>query len=239
MTGEPLRIVCFKWKPKHAYRSHFGPEAVNTLKRMIARHYPAPHELICVTDDPRGIDPNIRIIPLWLDHADIPSPHGVNNPSCYRRLKLFSREAAEFIGPRFVSLDLDVVICADMRPLWDRPEDFLIWGDTARNTPYNGGMYLLRAGTRAQVWEDFDPRTSPMAGRRLNYVGSDQAWIGARLGTMEKKWTKKDGVVSYRNEVLPSGHLPPGTRVVLFHGKHDPWNRDIQMKHVWVRQHYR
>lgn len=26
-------------------------------------------------------------------------------------------------GPRFVSIDLDVVITADLRPLWNRPED--------------------------------------------------------------------------------------------------------------------
>jgi hypothetical protein len=236
----PLRVVCFKWKPSGAYRSQFGPQTVNVLKKMVGRHYPDPHEIVCITDDAKGIDSDVRVIPLWEDHAKVPSPWGPGNPSCYRRLKVFSREASEIIGPRFVCIDLDCVILDDLRPLWNRPEDFVIWGDTAKGTPYNGSMFLLRAGTRAQVWDDFDPATSPGIGKKLGYVGSDQAWIGARLGRMEHRWTAADGVVSYRNEVEPrGGHLPRGARVVMFHGKHDPWQVTMQGRHKWVRENYR
>lgn len=232
--------MCWKWKPPAGYRSHFGAEQVNTLASMVARHYDAPHEMVCVTDDPKGIDPAIRVIPLWRDHAKVPSPWGFRNPSCYRRLKVFSHEARELIGPRFVSLDLDVVITGDMRPIWDRPEDFVIWGDTAKGTPYNGGMFLLRAGTRPQVWEKFDPVRSPMLGKRHGYVGSDQAWIATCLGSKEPKWSKADGVYSYRNEIAPNGgKLPEDARIVLLHGRHDPWDADILAKHAWVREHYR
>lgn len=241
MTDEsPLRIVVWKWKPAPGYRSHFGPETVNVLARMVARNYPDPHEVVCITDDAAGIDKAVRIIPLWQDHAKVPSPWGPKNPSCYRRLKAFSAEARQIIGPRFVSIDLDCVIVDDMRPLWNRPDDFVVWGDTARGTPYNGSMWLLRAGTRQRVWKEFDPIRSPRLGRRLNYVGSDQAWIAACLGPNEKRWTAKDGVLSYRNEILPNGgELPKGARVCFFHGRHDPWHADIMEKHDWVREHWR
>ncbi len=196
--------------------------------------------MVCVTDDPIGIDPSIRVIPLWLDHARLLSPWGSKNPSCYRRLKVFSKDAARIIGQRFVSLDLDVVICGDMRPIWDRPEDFVIWGDTAKGTPYNGGMFLLRAGTRTQVWETFEPAKSPAAGKRKGYVGSDQAWLALCLGDKEAKWSKKDGVYSYRNEIAPNGgRLPANARVVLLHGRFDPWSPGMSEKHNWIAEHYR
>jgi hypothetical protein len=116
-----LAVVCWKWKPKIGYRSTFCAEHVNVLRSMVERHYRKPHQLVCITDDGAGIDPRVRVVPLWQDHARLPSPHGGNNPSCYRRLRAFSAEAAELIGPRFVSVDLDCVITGDMRPVWDRP----------------------------------------------------------------------------------------------------------------------
>lgn len=235
-----LSVVCFKWTPPPGYRSQFGAAQVNTLRRMVARHYPDPHQFICVTDDPKGLDPQVRAVPLWPDHAGLPSPHGGSkNPSCYRRLKLFAPCARELLGERLVSLDLDCVITADMRPLWNRPEDFVIWGDTARGTPYNGSMMLLTAGARAKVWENFDPLKTPRLGLARGYIGSDQAAIAVLLGPNEKKWTRRDGVYSYRNEIAPmGGQLPRDARVVFFHGRFDPWQATIKARHPWVRQHY-
>ena len=203
---------------------------------MVARHYRHAHDFVCITDDPVGIDGDIRIVPIWDDFKDLPGPHGVN---CYRRLRAFSKEAAEIIGPRFVSLDLDWVFTAEVTPLWDAPVDFAITGDTARGTPYNGSMFMLRAGTRAKVWDTFDPLRSPARAKALGYIGSDQAWIGACLGPHERKWTKTDGVYSFRNEINGKHRqLPPGCRMVNFHGRHDPWMSHVQQQHPWIRNHY-
>lgn len=232
-----LTVCTWKWKPKPGYRSTFDASAVNTLRAMVARHYRQPHEFVCLTDDPSGIDPEIRTVPIWDDFADLPGPHGVN---CYRRLRAFSAEAAELIGPRFVSLDLDVVLVGDVAPLWDRPEDFVIWGDVARDTPYNGSMWLLRAGTRRQVWETFDPERSPAQTRALGYVGSDQAWIGACLGPGETRWTTRDGVYSWRVHLRRGRDvLPAGARIVMFHGADDPWMPHVRQRQPWVARHYR
>lgn len=234
-----LTVVCWRWRPAPGYRSKFGPQTVNILRNMVRRHYQKPHEFVCVTDDPAGIDSDIRIVPLWNDFADLPSPHGGGNPSCYRRLKAFSAEAETLFGPRFVSLDLDTVIVRDMAPVWDRSEDFVIWGDTSPRTPYNGSMFLLRAGARRQVWDTFDPKTSPSKGKEKGYFGSDQAWIGACLGDKEPKWTQHDGVYSYRNDLrVRRGDLPANARIVFFHGQYDPWMREVQTRHSWVKQHY-
>lgn len=221
------------------YRSAFGPDAVHTLRRMVARHYQEPHQFVCVTDDTDGLDPDVETFPLWSDHADVPSPHGGHNPSCYRRLKLFSVDAETWFGKRFVCVDLDTVIVNDLAPLWNRTEDFVIWGSgTDRRSWYNGSMFMLRAGTRRQVWEQFNPKTSPNESRRAGRYGSDQGWISHILGRKEAMWTIKDGVYSFRvhlnNGTRP---LPPEARIVCFHGRTDPWSPRAQAL-PWVQACY-
>lgn len=232
---ERLTVVCWKWRADPDFHTTYTAAAVNTLRAMVARHYSTPHDFACITDDPTGIAPDIRIIPLWEQFADIRGPHGV---SCYRRLRAFSAEAAEIISPRFVSVDLDAVITGDLSPLWDRPEDFVIWGDTARNTPYNGSMWLLRAGTRTKVWETFDPHASPKQTLAAGLVGSDQAWIAAALGDQEPRWGPDQGVYSWRVHLKRRnrGALPVGARVVFFHGREKPWN--LKPIPSWIKESY-
>jgi hypothetical protein len=233
-----LTVVCWRWEPPAGYRSQFGPAAVNVLRRMVARHYPRPHRFVCVTDAPAGLDPEVIALPPWNDFADVPSPSGGRNPSCYRRLRAFHPDIAETLGERFVSLDLDVVITGDLRPLWDRPEDFVIYGDTNPRTFYNGSMFLLSSGARPRVWAAFDPARSPGLSKAAGHHGSDQGWISYCLGPGEAKWTSKDGAYSYRNEIAQDQRqLPEDARIVFFHGHVDPWSPYAQMI-PWVKTHW-
>lgn len=234
-------VVCWKWRPVPGYRSKFSAEHVNVLRAMVERHFHMPHEFVCVTDDPAGIDPRVRVVKLWDDYASVPSPHGEGAPSCYRRLRAFSKETGELLGGRFVSLDLDCVITGDVTPVWWRPErDFMIWHGTTGGNPYNGSMWMMDAGARAQVWEKFDPVESPRLARQCKFYGSDQAWIAACLGRDEKVWKKKDGVFSYRKDVVMNrGRLPQNARIVFFHGSVDPWSRAAQRGSPWIREHWK
>lgn len=236
----PEIVVTWKWRPAANYRSSYGPETVNTLAAQVRRHYPHPHRFVCVTDDATGIDSRVEIVPDWADFADVPSPHGGRNPSCYRRLRAFHPEIGSVLGGRFVSLDLDTVITGDLTPLWDRDEDFVIWGDTGPKSFYNGSMFLLTAGARPRVWSDFDPQQSPRVAMQAGCYGSDQGWLSYCLGKGEARWTAADGVRSFRNDILPrGGALPEGTRIVFFHGHHDPWSCHIKAAQDWIREHYR
>lgn len=233
-----LTVVCWKWKPIAGYRSEFGPETVNVLRRMVARHYRSDFRFLCVTDDASGIDPEIEVRRLWNDFAHVPPPQGRKNPSCYRRLRAFAPDIASIFGERFVSIDLDTVIVGDLAPIFDRPEPFVIWGDTNPTTYYNGGLFLMTAGARPQVWEQFDPETSPMRAKAAGHFGSDQGWISYCLGPGEAKFSKTDGVYSFRNDIAsPRGPrpLPEGARLISFHGNHDPWSMRVQAEYPWVR----
>jgi hypothetical protein len=235
----PLTVVTFKWKPVPGYRSTFGPQAVNILRRMVARHYPHPHTFTCITDDPSGLDKRVKVMKLWPDFKDVPSPHGPRNPSCYRRLKLFSPEMASMLGRRFVCLDLDTVIVGDVTPLWHRPEDFVIWGEQDPRSFYNGSMFMMTAGARRQVYDTFDPVQTPRDAFTAGRFGSDQGVISHVLGRGEATWGRADGVYSYRIDIRPNGGvLPANARMVMFHGQIDPWAPAAQ-ELEWVKAAWR
>jgi hypothetical protein len=235
-----LTVVCWRWKPRPGYRSQYSGEVVRVLKNMVARHYPDPHRFVCVTDDASDLK-GIETIPLWSDHAQLPHPHSHTHPSCYRRLRAFAPEMRDVFGERFVSLDLDCVIMGDLRPLWNRSEEFVGWGGTT-NPPssFNGSMFLMSAGARKMVWQTFNPDTSPTLAKRAGFYGSDQAWISYCLkGRNEARWSDADGVYSYRLHVWPvGGRLPGNATVVFFNGKKDPWSPDVRGLE-WVQQHWR
>lgn len=234
----PETIVTWRWPPHDGYRSKYGPETINTLAAMVRRNYGRPHRFVCVTDDTRGIDPRIEVIPDFKDFTHLQSPHGPKNPACYRRLRMFHPEIATHFGSRFVSMDLDMVIVGDLVPLWDRPEDIVLYGDTGPRSHYNGSMILLKAGSRPQVWTEFDPQESPRLAKRANFWGSDQGWLSYKLGKREARWGKADGVYSYRNDIAPkNGILPENAIVAVFHGGTDPWHPRAQLL-PWVSQNY-
>lgn len=228
-----LSIVTWLWQAP-GYRSTFGPAAVNALARGIRRHYARPHRFICVTSQRDGIDQDVEIVPPWDDFVGLRSPHGAEYPACYRRLRGFHPDIAAAFGPRFVSLDLDMVPVADLVPLWDRPEPFVGLRDPFWPKQYNGSMYLLQAGARAQVWRDFNPATSPAIAKAAGFKGSDQAWISYRIPG-EPVWGTEDGVASYRKDIGPAGVLPSGARLVSFHGAIKPWDQVAQGLD-WVRR---
>lgn len=232
----PESFVCWKWR-QHGYRHQFTVEHVNTLRRMLLKHYGTAMRLICVTDDAIGLDPQVEALPLFGDFEDLSSPHGNLWPSCYRRLRAFHPDAAQWFGSRFVSVDLDVVVLRDLTPLLERDEDFVGWQDPYRPQQLCGSMYMLTAGSRAHVWQSFEPTRSPALAQRLGYLGSDQAWMSYCLQGAAR-WNRKSGVASFRVD-LREGRQPPlpDDRIVMFHGACKPWQEQCR-RLPWVRENY-
>lgn len=242
-----IEVVCFKYRPRRPYRSTYGPQAVNTLRNMVRRNLHLPHRFSCITDDAEGLDDDIRVIPIWEDYADVPNPSLMMGPSCYRRLKLFSEEARALIGERILCLDLDMVITADITTLIDVPDDLVMADgislekDSQKRSPYcryNGSMMLLTAGMNTHVWTEFDPLTSPQIAHRAGQKGSDQGWISHCMGPGVRTWKREHGIYSFRNHIMPRPWAcPRDARVVLFHGRIDPWSAQAQTL-GWVRTRY-
>src|SRR3546814_15514228 len=123
---------------------------------MVRRNLSMPHRIACVTDMPEGIDRSVEIITPPGEFLDISNPRWSNGrPQCYRRLSLFRRDAGEIFGERFVSMDLDVVVGGQLDPLFDRPEDLLLFTGTLRGRPYIASMLMLLPGCLPDFYEHF------------------------------------------------------------------------------------
>lgn len=222
-----LHVTTWLWS-QNGYRKRFRAEHVNTLARMVRRNLTLPHEFVCVTNEPKGLDKHIRVLglPATWDVA-----WSAQRPNCFRRLWAFSEAARHLIGRRIVSMDLDCVVTGNLDALFSRTEDIVLWRDPKYPGAYNGSMWLMTAGSRREVWDRFRGNESlpELAGRR----GSDQAWLSHVLGPNEATWSKADGVLSYRLEC--GRGLPKGARIVFFHGQPNPWDTTLP----WVAEHYR
>jgi len=233
-----LKVICWKWF-QEGYRSVFNPTHVHTLESMLRRNLDFDFEFLCITDDPTDL--KCKTMPLW-DEPKINLPQ--SRPNCYRRLKLFSSDAAQWIGAdAILSIDLDVVIVSNITDLVVNmlQHDFSIWGDTAKNTHYNGSFWSLKLGTRPTVWSKFDPKKSPILVNQKGIVGSDQGWISYHLGEGENKVTaEKNGVLSYRNDIIKQNlkNPPKNTKLIFFHGNHDPQSKETLRESPWISNFY-
>lgn len=235
-----INIVCWKWEPKDGIHPRkgikFTAKHVNVLQSMLERHLSSPFKLHCFTDKPADISEKVNVIPLWDTHR--------NMGGCYTRLRSFSLEMKDLIGPDFFSIDLDTIILQDITDLFEGTRlnhDFKIWGDTNPTTPYNGSFYYMKSGCKRQVWETFDPATAARKTRIRGYVGTDQAWIGFCLGEKESKWGLDDGIYSYRChfQQLKRTALSGQEKIIFFHGSHDPSKPTTQAIVPWVKEHWR
>lgn len=211
-----ITVVAWKWGERYT-AAH-----VNALAAMVRSHYDRPHRFVCVTDDPVGLGDGIEDVPYVNLFPQLQSPHGPHMPSCYARLIAWAPEARELFGERMVLIDLDVVLLRTVAPLWDRPEDVVLYRDPYRPEQANGSMVLLRAGARPDVLADFDPARSPQLAKARGFRGSDQAWLSYKLPDAPR-WDTFDGVYSYKAHVRGKG-LPADARMVVFHGDPKPWN---------------
>jgi hypothetical protein len=224
--GNRLQIVLWKWANPNKLHIifDFSADAVNRLARQLGQHLSIPHDVVCITDNPSGIDSGIRVLPMWEDHAEL--------GGCWRRLRAFAPDMSELIGPRFAWIDLDSVIVGSMDAVLGRSEDLILYrSNSVANTPYNGSMLLMNAGARPQIWDRFDPATSPGLVREAGLTGTDQAWISHILGPDEAVWDASDGVMHFKRDCVPN--LPEHARIVFFPGpqkmhlpnarRHAPW----------------
>lgn len=258
---DTLNFIVWKWHDPD-YDVSYEAHHVNTLASMLARHVHQPYRLICITDDPEGIE--CETFPLWTDLSHmknkgwehLPNVQNKVFPSCYRRLKIFSPEVTRSLGiedgERVVSIDLDVVITDTLDPLFDREENFVGWYGNSTNELYgfngfNGSLFMFRAGTCEFLWTQFDPQESPKLAKEAGFYGSDQGWLSYKMYANSPQWNASDGVLRYFPDlVIPFPNEPvvlvsplPGTRIAVFCGAHKPWDEISLMQSPWITEYYR
>ena len=238
----PLTFVTWKWRGPDPARQ-FPSHAVNALYAMIVRHYHAPFRLVCLTDDFSGLDGKIDAVPLPVTKADaLLAPNTTfakTFPSCFRRLWLFSEEA-KALGARICLLDIDVIILEDITDLVDgKTADFVGWCGKDGLSKIAGGMWLLTTGSHTDVWDAFDPQSSPALAYTAGHRGSDQGWLSYMLYPPQERWTMADGIYKMTWLRKSGQRPPPEVKMVFTTGLDAPWTPRCQLGHSWVRDYWR
>lgn len=230
-----LRIMTWYW-PQPGGRTKYVPGHVNLWADGIDRNCTLDYELACVTAHPEGIDERVKIIAPPGDFEDVRIPTwGPKFPQCLRRLAMFRPDAADIFGERFVSMDLDAVIGANIDSLFDHDDDFRMYRGTSARRPYNGSMVQMTAGCRSRVYTEFTAQKAVDAGK--HFIGSDQAWISYALGWVEKTWGPEHGVVWHGSRLNPP---PEDWRIMFFPGTPKPWEvKGDTPTARWIDEHYR
>lgn len=240
-----LNIVLWKWE-QPGFKFTYLPDYVNIMCAMLRRNmHGFPHRIICVTDRESGVT-ECETAPLWQDLWDLPNGSGAHLPSCYRRLKLYDPATQKDLGidkgDRILSLDVDTVIAADIRQLVQTEGRYVGWELKGRSHPrvFNGSFQMFTAGDLSEIWQDFDPRTSPSLAAREGFLGSDQAWLSYKLvkreGSVGLKWPE---VSSYPLQNRVQSILRRDNRIIFFHGSQKPWMETTVRETPWVERYWR
>lgn len=246
-----LHVFLWKWDQPN-FRVKYTFEHVNIVSQMVRDNLGGvPLRVVCITDEPYGIDPPTETFPLWTDHDNIANATGRHLPSCYRRLKLFDYETQRALGvggtDRIISLDLDSIVLNPLHELIHKMNmskaPFCGWAKrgTYHQRVFNGSFWSIIAGHHLQhIWSDFDPATSPRAALVKGFLGSDQGWLSMHFAQR----TDVCGIAypdfaSYPQEIRKLGRLDKRTKVVFFHGSRKPWFPEERRSQPWISRYWR
>jgi hypothetical protein len=198
----------------------YGPEYVAKLAAGVACNLSEPHRFAVFTPPSEDM-------------------HLTEAKGCFARLRAFDPawQAANDIEPgdRIVCLDLDLIITGSLNGLFDREEPFTILQgvNTSNPCPFNGSLWMLKAGYRPDVWHEFSPELA--AKIVFDSFPDDQAWF-ADMMPDAGSFGPEDGVYAFQKKGWPKGEaLPKGARIVAFPGWRDP---SQYTRLDWVQQHW-
>ena len=212
------QILCMKWG------TLYGPEYVNRLYAMAVANLRGPVRLVCLTDDPAGIRPEVECLPCPM--IELPSPHCLRG---WRKLTTFAASDQLFgLEGEWLFLDLDVVVTGALEGFFTfRPDaDFVVmqnWTQPGQGIGNTSG-YRFRIGTLAWLLERLVREQEEV----LPQFNNSQTFISRTLGNLV--FWPDDWCVLFKTHCVPPWPqrfwrepvLPKGARVVAFPGVPNP-----------------
>ena len=231
-----------KWGTK------YGPDYVNNLRAMVRRHLTLPHRLICFTDDGRGLEAGIEVMPLPAMDLAAGKERG------WRKLSTFTAPLADLKGP-VLFLDVDILIVGSLDCFFDHPGRFCIirdWAKPWRGTG-NSSVYRFEANAHPDLLAHF----LAQADQVKREVRNEQEYLTREIHRQEMlTFWPGEWCVSFKYHCLPrfplnffrTPRLPTNARVVVFHGHPLPEeaiagrNRNLLRRPrptPWIADHWR
>lgn len=201
---KPL-VVCIKVGDK------YGPEYVNKLGSMLARHTTLKYDFVCLTDDARGLNVPVHSVETALS-------------GWWAKLVLFKPHSL-VAGRRTIFLDLDTVIVSNVDWLFAYDNSLCMVNDWCAKSHNSSVMSIDGAHDFSHVWKRFHQSKE----EAMCYPG-DQDWISEHVSCdLWPDWL----VGSYKFNNLEDD--PKGFPLVCFHGEPKP----AEFKKGWVYDNWR
>lgn len=228
-------IICLKWGEK--YPAHY----VNVLYSMCQRRSTLPFDFVCLTENPKGLNQNIKIKPL---------PR-VNLQGWWYKPYVFSQDL-ELKGD-VLFLDLDVVVFENIDKLWSyNPGGFTIIRDFTRHMnpawqKFNSSVFRFTAENYHWLWDHFVKNYRTIVPKNHG----DQDYLYTMLKDRARHWPD-EWIRSYKWEMRDKSDLsvingkrnfaqdkPPrieqNSCIAVFHG--DPNPADCRDR--WVTENWK
>lgn len=213
-----------KWSPLYAERLFAG------LKRNLAQ----PYKSVLITD--QWVISNADLV----CHIHSEDRLLTRRLGCLVRMRLFDKYWQERIGARrgdrIVNIDVDAVITGSLDVLFDRDDEFTIMqGFNETNPcPFNGSLWMFRAGERHDVWNDFSLDAHHRYGVPIHSIADDQGWLHYKFPDAAA-YTPRDGVYAFKKVGWRRRRWkPPNARLIAFPGRDPAKYSECD----WIRKHW-
>lgn len=212
-----------KWSPIYAERLHCG----------LARNLTLPFHFILITDQKINYTVETRPINKKLQPL-------LELPGCLARVSMFDAKWQKSIGAnrgdRIINVDIDAVITGSLDVLFDRDEEFIIMqGYNQTNPcPFNGSLWMFRAGERHDVWDEFSLENFAKFNVPIHSIPDDQGWLHSRFPNAAA-WTVHDGVYAFKKiGWFGRRRMPCNARFVAFPGRDPAKYPECD----WIKKHW-
>ncbi|MBP1805743.1 glycosyl transferase [Rubellimicrobium aerolatum] len=212
------QFLAIRWGRK------YGPEYLNRLYGMVARHTTPPFEFWCLTDDATGVRPEVRCLPLPPMGCEMPR----NTYGVWGKSRLWLPDLGGPVGP-VLFIDLDVVVTGSLDGFFEvgSPDDVILARNP--NTPLEKlgqtSIFRFPVGKLAPLRERFlaDPQGVADEYRfeqrfvTRNAPGGVSFWPKGWVAVF--KW---HCIPPFPLNYVQAPRLPEEARVVIFPGPLNP-----------------
>ena len=184
-----VTVICLKYGKK------YKPEYVNKLFNMVSRHLSISHDFICITENKKGLNPKIKVIPLELKE-------GIEGwwykPFVFNRSLNIRTETVLF-------LDLDIIIFGSIDKLFEFEDEksFLVLNSlTSKNiNGINSSCFKFNRSEYFHLYDDYIQNYDSI----IEHCVGDQDWLGNKIprNHWPKEWIKsfKYGIMEWPEHI--------------------------------------
>jgi hypothetical protein len=224
------QVVCVKWGTK------YGPEYVNRLYAMVARHLSPPFRFVCLADTGEGLRREVEYFEL----PELGCAHPVGTMGKWRKQVLWGERVPGLTGVALF-IDLDSVVVGSLEDYFSygEPGDVILARNWARPLERLGQTSVFRypVGSNPQILANFRADPQGIADR----YGFEQHYVTASVRGGIKFWPEA-WTRHFRLHCLPpfplryfmTARLPRDARIITFPGGPNPddvqvgrWNKRV------------